>query len=144
MGQSAYAIMFGVKQPDDFDYYGEDREDGSDGLYDLACARWKAEIAAINAARKPGWEEPDGEDMYIPAVPYEADPPLLGFYIAIGGSGRAGAADLIGFPIDDIAATYGEEIASAKERWERFAAFAAGQGVELAEARLWMTWAETA
>jgi len=144
MGQSAYAIMYGIEQPEDVNFFGEDYDEEGEGLCAKAQAHWRAEIAQIDAARKPGWTDPYGDSEYIPDSPHEADPPLLGFYVAVSGSGMAGVADLIGFAIDDIAQTYGDEIAAAKARWERFAAFAMEQGDALPAGRLWMTWTETA
>lgn len=139
MGQRAYALLWGIKPPEGVNFHGESYDERGAGLLSLARKRWSAEIAEINKARKSGWEDPTGDDEYIPATPYEADPDLIGFYVAVGGHDEAGIPYLSGFPLDDVQSIYGDALEAAKKRWERFAFWALAEGVALPEAQLWLT-----
>jgi hypothetical protein len=120
MGQSAIAIFWGIKQPE-VNLYGEDGGGPIEQFEDLH-----------------GWDE-------APQSPYEAEPPLIGFYVAISGSGRKGAATITGCPVAEVEQVYAETLAVARARWTRFAEWlAAEHGLTFEAPQLWITWAETA
>lgn len=119
MGQTTLALLFGCEAPEDVNLYGEAYDSEGEGL----LVRARQEL---------------GED---PETPYEAEPALIGFYVAVGG-GKDGVAALVGFPLEDLEIVYAEALRVARARWWRFAEWAAQQGVSLPAGRVWLTWTE--
>lgn len=136
MGQNTYALMFGVEDGPEVDWAGEEII----GEWGKVCAD---KIKAWEK-RHPhkSWRDPYGRDVYVPATTYEADPPLVGFYIAVGASGKAGIPNLEGCAIGDVKAHYADAYKAARRRWRRFAKWATAKGIALPKARIFLTEAE--
>jgi hypothetical protein len=144
MGQSTYALMFGVLEediPEGVDLWGETGDDGFIGQWETACANDIAEYGRTHPWKS--WNDPHGQDIYVPAHPYEGLD-IIGFYVAVGASGKAGIPMLEGCALSDVATVYKDAYAAAKERWQRFYDWAASQGVVLPDARLFLTKTEVA
>lgn len=146
MGQSTYAIMYGVLEeelpPNAFG------EDDSGYQENKLVAAWQThcqpKIEAYDQRHpRKSWADPRGYDVYVPQSPYEGLE-MIGFYVAIGGSGKPGIAELDGFVLADAKAAYPDHYKSARRRWNRFAKWARSNGYNMPRARLFLTVAETA
>lgn len=154
MGQTTIGILYGVKAHDGLVLYSED---GDSGLIE----RWQHECSALIKAHQakvdakvvstPGmmpWMLERGEARYVPDCEWESNPPLFGFWVAAGASGKNGLPNLnyLSVPLADLRTTepYARAYRNARRRWARFARWARAQGVDLPEARLWMTMTEVA
>ncbi len=73
MGQMTFALLYGVEQPEDVDFWDKQCPVGLD--------KWQRECRSEAA---------------VPRSPYQSSVPLLGFYVAVGGSGRTGVPYLEG------------------------------------------------
>lgn len=146
MGQTTYAVLYGVEIPKDLpihDDWSNDRE--VPGL----LSRWLDAIqdkVTSYDKRHPNrhWSKPDGHAVYVPGTPYEATLQLVGFYVAVGASGRAGVPYLTGFPLHDLRAKFPDAYKAARRRWRRFAKWAAAQGHVMPKARVYLTEMEVA
>ncbi len=142
MGQTTFALMYGIERPSDVDFFGEGGDSGLWGEWRTACAD------RINAyeAKHPhrSYEDPWGDDVYVPARPYESTLDLVGFYVAVGASGEAGVPDLKGCALGNVRAAYPEAYKAARRRWRRFAKWAAAKGIALPKARMYLTETEVA
>lgn len=148
MGQQATAIMYGIPHVNGVTHGDCDDGDYCGLLYDLLVKYRRAradDIAAYDAAHpRESWEDPDGRAVIVPSGPSDCDTPALGFYVACGGSGRAGIPYLSACAIDEIPATYTEAYAEAVRRWGEFADWMRANGTELPEPKLYITITETA
>jgi len=137
MGQMTHAVWYGVKM-------APPAELGDDGWYTLIEA----------------YERRPHASGTVPAYPYGTDFDGIGFWCAVGASGRRGVPELGAFPIDDFGGAspeYEAALNRAKEEWTRFATWCAephkgGRGerawstpaVQLGEPRLWLVETEVA
>lgn len=136
MGQQAMALIFGVGVPDDMDLHGDDGP-GFGLLGDYEEER-RADIQALEKSGKlkryeyaPRRFVPDtfGEDVY-----------LLGFAVAVGGSGEANVPFFgASMPLADVRREYRVALKNARIRWRRFKRWAKTRGVDLPCGRLWIT-----
>lgn len=142
MGQSTYGIMYGVRRPAGIDMYGEDGYGGIVGQWRDHCA---AEIEAYDREHpRKSWRDPEGEDLWIPQDPYEGLD-IVGFYVAVGASGKPGIPDLgSGFAFGEVADAIPEGHKQAVMRWQRFADWAATMGIVFDPAQLFLTACEVA
>lgn len=131
MGQQTFAILYGIAQPEDVDFFGEN-EDGLVPQWRRACAE---KIRAYDVRHGP-WS---GGGAYVPASPYESAVELLGFYVAVGASGEAGIPALEGCALTDVRTEYADSYKAARRRWRRFARWCASKGITLPKARLYLT-----
>ena len=136
MGQMTHAVFFGVRMapPDEFE----------DGWYTLIDAYKRRPHAS----------------KFAPSTPYSDDFQGVGFWCAVGASGKDGVPYLSAFPLDDFGSAspeYEAALNRAKEEWVRFATWCAeprkgGRGerawstpaVQLGEPRLWLVETEVA
>lgn len=100
-------------------------------------------------------EEVDGKWVYREGLLEMCDPEpdtdensaVIGFFVAVGASGKRGAPSLTG-PIDLAAVgtdkRYAKAIKRALTQWAKAVAFLAGHGVALDEPRLWLVETEVA
>jgi hypothetical protein len=142
MGQNTYALMFGVEECDEIDWSGEDGDSGIIGEWGKVCAE-KIKAWEKRHPRK-SWSDPYGRNVYVPATTYEADPAIVGFYIAVGASGKAGVPNLEGCAVGNVKGRYPEAYKAARRRWRRFAKWATAKGVALPKARIYLTETEVA
>ena len=151
MGQSSPSIVYGVKPaPRMWDrLHGE----SYNGLLDtfervkagVIAARDREVIAISKRTGKPTYEYESGRKCWVPGVPYEAEPAILGFTVAIGGRGEAGAPYLDGsFPLLAAERVFRKRLSVVVPRWDRFAEWMVGHGVSLPAAQLWFARDETA
>lgn len=158
MGQTTIGILFGVREPADVvlrdDEY--DAPIAERGLLD----RWEHECEALIDARRaeidaivrstPGkaaYEFERADSCFVPDTEYEGGAALVGFWVIVGASGKAGIPyPDEAVPLDEIATTepYAAALKNARERWERFTAWAATQSVTFPAARMWLTHTEVA
>lgn len=137
MAQMTYALLYGIEHPEGVDLFGEDGGSGLLGTWVESCRR---QIDAFDASRKDkSLRTMGGHAEFVPVDPYQSTVALLGFYVAVGASGKPGIPQLEGFALDDVALRYGEAMASARARWNRFAAWCNEQGHELPAAKLYLT-----
>lgn len=136
MGQSTFAVLYGIAE-EGLDLGSED--EGTLCAWHQECAD---KIKAYDK-RHGSWR---GEAAYIPNRPYEASLPLLGFYIAVGASGKRGVPSLEAFTLSraGVREAFPDGYKAARRRWRRFAKWAATQGVTLPKARLYLTETEVA
>lgn len=152
MGQMTVGILYGCKPPKGVLLHDEEAYES--GLFD----RWyKASAAAIEAAQakinaecqaNPGMGYRLAYEEFEPAHELDGDVELLGFWIAAGASGKSGLPRLE-TPTPNAKRLcarepYATAYRNAVERWGRFAAWAATQGVKLPRAKLWVTQTEVA
>lgn len=78
------------------------------------------------------------------ATPYDADIPVVGVYVAIGGSGKDGITDLRAFALASIETEFVKEIERARKEWRKFAAWMKKRGHVLDDPELFFTLTETA
>lgn len=102
MGQMTYAVMFGVeaKPPK---HLGDER------WYEL-CERY---------GRRPG-----AKGLVLARASGDSDFEGIGFWCAVGASGKRGIPDLAGFPLDDpggASKVHAKAIDNAKAAWMEFA-----------------------
>jgi hypothetical protein len=147
--QRSPCIIYAIETTNDglFAALFGDSDDGAVNEWEKQCREKIAAFDKQQRAENPKvltWKLPRGSYEFVPISPYKAEPPLLGFYVAVGGSGKDGLPFLTGFPLDDVGSVFGKEIAAAKERWDRFAAWAKEKGVDLPEAQLYFSETETA
>lgn len=116
MGQMTFALLFGAEQPEGVDFWDE------------SCA-----------VELDKWRKKCRSDAAVPESPYQSTIQLLGFYVAAGASGRDGVPYLEGFAVDEVGTLYAKEIAAARERWERFAAWCKTKGHDLPAGKLYLT-----
>lgn len=157
MGQTTVGILFGVRSPEDVELRDEESDDEPTGLLD----RWERECVQLIAAHDdnrdaliratPGlmpYEVEDGTARYVPDVEYDSDPPVFGFWIAVGASGKAEVPSLENLAMPAARVKTDERFVkaycSAKRRWSRFARWARAQGVEVGKPRLWRVETEVA
>jgi len=155
MGQMTVGILYGVRWPEGLVLYSD--EEGEKGLLD----RWyDANREAIDAryewikARcmaKPGtmpYQFEGGSARIIPDAEYDNDPPLMGFWICAGASGKDGLPRMesLAMPTAKVRTVepYAKAYRNARRRWGRFARWARAQGVEVGKPRLWRAETEVA
>jgi hypothetical protein len=137
-----YALLYGVEHPEGADLFGEDGDEGLIGKWEDACAD---RIDRFETKHPQGsWRDPDGRDVYVPDSPYESTIPLIGFYVAVGASGKAGVPGLEGFALTGAKAKYADAYKAARRRWRRFTKWCATQGIIMPKARLYLTETEVA
>lgn len=144
MGGWVSSILVGIIEPVGIDLEGHNGNGG--GLLDdwrHACRR---EIKALEKSDTLAPYE-YAADRIVPATECCANIPLCGFWIAAGGSGKPGRLDMPA-ALDMLAIEsiepYATGIKVARERWQRFADFAAKQGVKLPDAKLYLAETEVA
>lgn len=96
---------------------------------------WSEFLDAYKAGRGPRPDHHYGED----------DLELLGFWVAVGGSGKDGCPDLtLGFPLDGFLSVpeYKESYDRAMKAWKRFNTWAAKKGHQFGEPKLWLVQTE--
>lgn len=141
MGQMTYAIMYGVATPDDVDLWGEDGDSGLVGQWREHC---RDEIAAWDREHpRTSFRDPWPETLWVPQSPYEGLD-IVGFYVAVGASGKPGIPHLEGCALADVESTHYEAYTAARARWDRFAAWATSKGVTFEAPRLYLTETEVA
>jgi len=123
MGQRCFCLMYGCKT--DLDWYDE----GAGGL--LPC--YTSKLPHEDRCLWPQWERDDDDELC-----------LIGFWVAVGGSGQKGIPYLSSFPLTRPYERYGDAIDLVKERWRIFAAWCAEQGHVLGEPELFLMETETA
>jgi len=69
---------------------------------------------------------------------------LIGFWVAVGGSGRVGLPYLTSFALAQPYELYGDQLDVVKERWGLFTTWCAEQGHVLSEPELFLMETETA
>lgn len=124
MGQMMNAVMFAV------DAGKAPKSLGGDGWYSLLC-RYEA-----GRGRVPEEHVGDADNRT-----------LIGFWVAVGASGEDGCPDLdMSFPLDGFLDVYEYRKAHEKalKAWEKFRPWAASQGFEFGEPRLWLVQTEVA
>ena len=137
MGQQTFAILYGIEQPEGVDLFGEDGDDGLVGEWEKACG---ARIRRYEERHpRTSWQMPRGSDVYVPDSPYESHVGLLGFYVAVGASGKAGIPALEGCALADVRTEYADSYKAARRRWGRFAKWCRAEGIVLPKARLYLT-----
>lgn len=129
---------------------GEADEDGALVLVELWATTVLPEIVvrrrAMEAEAAAGRREPRDvrpRDEFVPVNPRLGDgAELLGFWVALGGSGRPGVpAPERTVAFDEVATTepYAMAYALALGRWRRFDRWCDSRGVQLPPPRLWLT-----
>lgn len=148
MGQMTHGLLYGVKVPEGLDLHGEDGEtyDPERGLLRRSEKHFKAEIEAYDQANPfVDWRTVRGADLYVPATNYgDVEEYYVGFWVAVGASGHRGVPYLGRFTLKGMDKKYGAEVAAAKERWDRFAAWAKAEGSSMPEAELHLVETEVA
>jgi hypothetical protein len=151
MGQMTYGLLYGVEVPKgldlhgDDDLYDDDELDESGGVFGRAEAHFKTEIESYNKDNpSKGRRDARGADLYVPDTNSEGKTHCMGFWVAIGATGKRGAPELSDLILSRPEETYGLEITAAKERWDRFAAWAKAEGIELPDAELRLVETEVA
>jgi len=128
MGQMTLALLVGVEYADD-DAVWEKMEDLSEA--------WR------ETGKNRGWGEAECVEF-----PSEAGRFLIGFYAAVGASGRNGCPDFLetATPLDDLESSepFKSSIMRARKTWGKFAKFASERGFDFGPARLWITPTEVA
>lgn len=151
MGQITLGILYGVEAPEGVVLLAEDREDGceDDGLLDAwerACGGPIGRLqerftAGVLAGKRRQWGA-DASTRYIPDIEYTAGARLLGFWVAVGATGKSGVPRLSHTPLLISPRSFREEYprgyAHARRRWRRFARWAVARGVTLPRARMWL------
>ena len=66
-----------------------------------------------------------------PCMDSDASPPVMGFYVACGGSGEDGVPDLPQCPLADIPTVLAKSITSASGKWVTFLDAAQKAGVQV-------------
>lgn len=130
MGQMTSAIMLGVDAGEAPKKYEDE------GWFELLYAYEKA--AKIKPFSGVGPDTPGGDTDR---------PDLIGFWVAVGSSGKEGCPGLDrSFPLDGFLTVpeYRKAHASAQKRWAKFAAWAKEQGHDFGEPRLWLVRTEVA
>lgn len=153
MGQMTYGVLLGCAQPEGVNLYDEDYDAPMErrGLLN----RWEKQVCASKiealtrslAARNLRGGHWRAERCYVPVLEYDAD--LLGFWCAVGASGKEGLPSLQEpFALSTKAfrehPTYAKAYRKARRRWRRFARWAATQGVSLPKATLYLARVEVA
>lgn len=119
MGQMTTGIMVGIIEPDGMDLYGA----GVISKWEKACGK---EIKALEKSGTLAIYE-RAASRFVPDMEGCANVSLCGFWIAVGASGKGGVADMPA-ALDMLAIEsiepYATAIVTARERWQRFAAFA--------------------
>mgnify|MGYP000853175546 CR=1 FL=1 len=152
MGQMTYGVLLGCKMPEGVTLYDDEYDTPMEkrGLIN----RWQDACADNIAALKEKLEARGARGMfwrakgcYVPDLEYDSG--LLGFWCAVGASGKEGVPFLEeAFALSAKAfrehAVYGKAYRKARRRWRRFARWAATQGVTLPKARLYLTMTEVA
>jgi hypothetical protein len=111
MGQMTFGVLYGV--------LAEPPEQFEDGWYEVV------KKYAETGNSKPSEPSPDG----------------IGYWVAVGASGKDGVPYLEDpFPLTDIASVpeYREAAAKAALDWQKFAVWAKGKGIALDEPKLWL------
>ncbi len=145
MGQQCSGILWGIEPPSNVDFNGDlgivpyeqcmfqrfmraMSTDIEATMERLACSRW------------------DVQKRFLPDHNRITDVRLLGFWVAVGGSGMDGIPYLDTLPLVDIATMkpYACAAKNARVRWRRFANWCMNDGITLPKAQLWMTITETA
>lgn len=145
MGQMTTGIMLGIEVPKGLVLCAEDREDESDE--DGVLENWAEECAPrVEAlAAKLGCAPWQVEHRYVPDTECDGGRYLVGFWVAVGASGREGVPSLEGaFPIDGVRQRFPKAHARAVRRWQRFARWLRGRGFITPDAQLWLTTTEVA
>ncbi len=143
MGGWTTGIMVGIIEPDGLRLGGPY---GDGGILD----EWRYECRReIKALEKSGSLAPYewASDQIAPQTEGCANVPLCGFWVAAGGSGKPGRLDMpaaLDMLAIETTEPYATGIKVARERWQRFADFAAKQGVKLPEAKLLLADTEVA
>lgn len=126
MGQIAAGVLYGVQVTDAMRLYDDEADDG--GLMEL-------------------WQKHSGETWggFRLVSTSEASPWLVGYWLALGGSGME-SVDYLGDPAKPLDAyAKGAAYQRAKRAWDRFAKWArAEHGLKLPRAKLWLTATEVA
>jgi len=152
MGQMTYGVLLGCAMPEgvtlyDDEYDAQMEKRGLINRWQDACA---GNIAALKeklearGARGMLWR---AKDCYVPDLEYDAN--LLGFWCAVGASGKEGVPSLEEpFALSAKAfrehPTYAKAYRKARRRWRRFARWAATQGVALPKPKLHLAMTEVA
>lgn len=158
MGQMTVGILYGCKPPKGLvlrDDFAETPEDAGllyrcDMAFNDQIAARQAEIDAACMAT-PGtmpYEFEGASAVFVPDWETDAEEELIGFWVAAGASGKNGLPTLGLIPVNAkrlcAREPYATAYRNAVERWDRFAAWAATQGVKLPRAKLWVTQTEVA
>ena len=99
MGQMTYGVLFGVKK---------------EAPKSLGDDSWYALIEHVEEALDLPLARPSGDSSFDG----------IGFWCAVGASGKDGVPDLVGFPLDDFTKAGAEHRAAlkkAKADWKKFA-----------------------
>lgn len=119
MGQSTFGIIYGIRQ--------EPPDNFEEGWHDL-----------IDEYEKDRPSVPTGKDTFD----------FLGYWVAVGGSGKDGAASLHDAPFAllefPVTPEYQEFCISAQAKWEAFAQWALTKNIKFPLARLYLVETETA
>jgi hypothetical protein len=124
MGQMTHAVILGV------DASGHAASLGDGGLYDL--------LDKYKAGRGPRPDHPHGDTKN-----YD----VIGFWVAVGASGKDGVPDLdTGFQLDGFldVPEYREAHQRARAAWATFRPWAAKRGFVFGTPRLWLVQTEVA
>lgn len=125
MGSMTIGFMLGVRVPEGVELRDEE-SDSPTGLLDL----YEDTPIAV-------------ESQDVPVEAWEADPPAVGFWIAVGVEGSSGSDHVP--PLPSLAAPlrlvredelYADSYKAARQRWGRFTRWARSRGVELGKPRL--------
>lgn len=154
MGQMTVGIMLGVESPEnirDADWSKPYNQ------HTKLLDRWERECAVridalrtklrakVAEGRMHSWDA-HAEERYIPDVTHDGERDLLGFWIAVGASGKGGIPTLGTVALGAVRTTepYAKAYQRARRRWWRFARWARTQGVTLPKPRLWIAETEVA
>ena len=150
MGQQSHGILYGVERPKDIDFNG----DYTDDYQQCVFPRFKRDKAAEiqEAATRLNLRPWDAENRFVPDMTHdEGDEArhLMGFWVAVGGSGKRSIPYLGTFPLADLTngkvKPYASALRNARVRWRRFAKWCAAENiVALPKPQLWLTITETA
>ena len=124
MGRMTMAVMLAVDAGEPPASLGEE------GWYDL--------LSVYKAGRSPKPDRPCGDTDNLN---------LIGFWVAVGASGKDGYPDLdTSFPLDGFlnVPEYKKSYDRAEKAWQMFASWAASEGHAFGEPRLWLVQTEVA
>lgn len=158
MGQITIGVLYGIEIPADMvtvndDYDGEERigEPGVlEAFEDAIASRIKALHAKLSLDTSRYVSMFDIARRFVPDTEYDGNVPLIGFWCAVGASGRSECASFgdQSLPLSAKAFREHERFArshkNARRRWRRFARWAAERGIALPKPRLWITPTEVA
>lgn len=141
MGQMATAILYGVPQPRGVFLLAENDPDETteNGLLEL----W-AEVCEEDIQRYANGQGVDTwgcEHLFVPDTVDEGEYSLMGFWVAVGRSGKLDIPGIETVPLAMLAhgPPYGEALGKARAAWYKFETWARTQGVVFPEPTLYLT-----